>query len=207
MTIKKTDFTEQEIKGILNHLIKAYLDDDSNSLKMTFDEMIRGTAKDLRISEEQIRIAFSHPSAAKVVTDLELSHNKLLQSNRNLMDHLKKPFAYKVGFEFTQQEAKDVWLYTQSEYLGKKEYELKKFDDTIKAVANDLGLTPKQVRAAISKPDKATFRELERTHNKRVKLHFHAVKWVESAGYPRIVKVLKLSALWKWILRKKSQST
>jgi len=206
MTTEKTNFTEQKTKDMLNHLINAYLDDDSKNGNMTFGEMVRATAGDLGLSESQIRAAFSHPRVATIVANLERSQNNLVMAGRKLVDHLKKPFAYKVGFDFTQQEAQEIWRYTQSEYLDKREYELRKFDEAIKAVAGDLGLTPRQVRMAISGPDRATFKKLERAHDARVKLHFRAVRWVESAGCPKIIRTLGLAFLWKRIAGRKSRS-
>ena len=200
---KDSNFKEQEVKDILNHLMTKYLDDETKNFKMTFDEMTSATASDLGISKEQIRIAFSHPTAKKLIIDLEFSHSQLLQSNRKLVDHLNKPFAFKNDLEFSPQEIKDILAHTQKNYFGKREYELRKFEDTIQGIADDLGLTPKQVRVALSTADKDTLKQLEQTHNKRVKAHFETLKFIETANYPKIIRVLKLTSLWKLILKTK----
>ncbi len=201
--INKADsnFTEQETKAILNHLMKEYLDDKTKNLRMTFDEMVLATANDLGITKEQIRKAFSYPSAAEMIIDLEFSHNQLLQADRNLLEHLNKPFSLKNDLKFSQQEVKDILTHAKENYFGETEYEFRKFEDTIHGIANDLGLTPKQVRAALSTMDKNTFKELERAHDKRVKAHFETLEYIETANYPKIIRVLKLNLVWKWILR------
>jgi hypothetical protein len=200
---KDLNFSGQETKDILNHLMKEYLDDKTKNNKMTFDEMVTATASDLGISNEQIRIAFSHPSAAKMITDLESSHNQLLQADQNLIEHLSKPFAFKSDLKFSLQEVKDILAHAKENYFGKREYEVRKFEDTIQGLANDLGLTTKQVRAALSTVDKNTFRELERTHDKRVKAHFKTLEYIETANFPKIIRVLKLNSFWKFILKMK----
>ena len=196
---KDSNFTEQQTKDILNHLLKEYLDDGSKNMKMTFDEMISATANDLGISKDQIHTAFSHPKATKKIADLEYSHTQLLQADKNLIAHLNKPFTFKDDLEFSPQERKDILTHYLNNYSGKREYELRKFEDTIQGVANDLGLTSKQVRAALSAADKNTFKELEITHNKLVKNNFKTLKYIETAGYPKVIKFLKLTPIWTWI--------
>ena len=93
--------------------------------------------------------------------------------------HVKKPFSDKSDIEFTAQESKEIWAFTQNEYLDKKEYRERNFDGTIQAVAEDLGLTSKQVRVALSNSSKYLFNQLENTHNKLVqakKMRYYLLK-------------------------------
>ena len=203
--INKTDsnFTEQETNDILNHLMTKYLDDNSKSMKMSFDYMISATANDLGISKEQIRTAFSYPKVAKIISDLENSHTQLLHSNRDLIEHLNKPFAFKIDLKFSLNEVREIMTHAKNNYFGKREYELRKFEETIQGLSNDLGLTTKQVRAALSTVDKNTFKELEKTHDKRVKAHFETLRFIQSAGYPKIIRTLRLTSIWKFLAKKK----
>jgi hypothetical protein len=198
---KDSTFTFQESKDILNYLLEEFMDDDMKKTTMSFDEMINGTANGLGLSSQQVRDAFSLPSVKKIVDELELSQNQLVQGNHNLINHLNKPFAFKVGLEFTPQESMDIWVYTKNEYLCKKEYKVRKFEEAIKGVANDLGLTTMQVRAALSHKTRSAFRKLESTHNKRVKLHYEAIRFINTANYPRIIRILKLYSVWSWFLK------
>ncbi|MEO7046296.1 MAG: hypothetical protein ABI091_13385 [Ferruginibacter sp.] len=202
--INKTDsdFTEQETKDILNHLMTEYLDNDSKNMKMSFDDMISATANDLGISKEQIRAAFSYPKAAKMIADLENSHTQVLLADRNLIEHLHKPFAFKKDLKFSHDEVREIMNHAKSNYFGKREFEVRKFEDTIEGLASDLGLTPKQVRAALSTVNKSTFTELEKTHNKRVKAHFDTLQFIETVGYPKIIRVLRLTSIWKLLVKR-----
>lgn len=119
---------------------------------------------------------------------------------------MEKPFAYKVGLKFTPQESKEIMDYFHENYFGNTVYENRKFEDSIKDIADDLGLTSKQVRAALSTSDrkvKKAFKKLERLHNKKSKLHYEAIHWVLTHDYPKIIRFLKLTSFWTWFLKQK----
>ena len=101
---KDSIFTLQESKDILNYLLNAYYDEKNKKMKMNFDEMICGVAQDLGLAPQQIRDALSHPSVIDIVDKLELAQNQMLQAEKNLINEMKKPFAYKTDLNFTAQE-------------------------------------------------------------------------------------------------------
>jgi uncharacterized protein (DUF2126 family) len=196
---KDSKFTLQESKDILNYLLDEYYDEKNKKMKMNFDEMICGVAQDLGLLPQQFRDALSHPSVIDIVEKLELAQNQIVQANKNLITEMKKPFAYKTDLKFTAKETEDIWIYAHKEYMDKTKYKSQKFDDMIKGVAQDLGLTAKQVRAAFNNIGKKEIKELERIHNELVKNHNNAIRWVRTADYPKIIRFLKLTTVWTWI--------
>ena len=199
--MKHSTLSEQETKNILNHIIKGYLEDKSRSESMTFDEIISSTSVDLGITKEQILFAFSHSSQSKMIRELETSQNQFIQNQKQLVTHLNKPFVFKNDLKFTPQEIKVIFEHAKENYLDNKEYKHRKFEDTIKGIADDLGLTPKQVRTALNTLDKETFYELELAHNQGVKAQLEAIEFIETINYPKIIKLLRLNFIWKLLTK------
>lgn len=166
--LNKTDlsFTVPQIKIILNHLITEYLDDRKINTKMTFDNVVSATANDLSISNEQIRTALSHPDVVEILANLKKTYEQSLEANSKIVHELNKPFAFKRDLDFSREELKEISGHAQKKYFGKKEYQYKKFETIIQGIADDLGLTSKQVRVAFYTIDKDVFKKMEETHNK-----------------------------------------
>ena len=196
---KDSKFTLQESKSILNYLIKEYLEQKNKNTTMNFDEMICGVAQDLGLTPNQISAALSLPSVIDIVDKLKFTQNQCIQADKNLINEMKKPFAYKTDSNFTKQESKDILDYTLKEHMNKSKYKLQKFDNMIQVVAKDLGLTAKQVRTALYNIGKDEIKEFEHLHNELVKANNNAIRWNKTADYPKIIRFLRLTHVWTWI--------
>jgi len=148
-------------------------------------------------------LALSQPDVAEIVANLKKSYDGLLEADRKIVNELNKPFAFKRDSNFSREELKEIVEHSKKNYFGKKEYECKKFEDIIQGIADDLGLTSKQVRVAFYAIDKDTFKEMEQTHNKLVKSNLKILKYIKTANYPKFIRILKLNFFWTWILRLK----
>ena len=188
--------TIPEAKIILNHMLNNYLAEGKMNTRMTFEKIISATAKDLKISDQQISVALSQKIVTERVHTLRKSYNQYLESELKLINKLDKPFAFKTDSKFSRQELKQIFDYTQKNYFGNEEYKHKKFEDTIQSVATDLGLTAKQVKTAFYTIDKATFKEKERIHNKIYNNNLKISRIIEAPSYPKIVRLLKLNTFW-----------
>ena len=214
--IGKTDsnFTIGESKVILSHLLKEYFEDESKNENMTFNEMVFAVANDFGLSPKQIRDSFSQPGLSKIIAKLELKQNEVVQDHENfaakMTVELNKPFIFKEDYKFTPQETADIFNYLNKEYLENVRFKKVKFNDIMQAVGEDLGLTSKQVRVAISQPDKRKFRQLTRLWDEKVRIHYERVKhnnntirWVKTKDYPKIIRFLYLTNLWTWFLKQR----
>ena len=207
--IGKTDsnFTIEESKIILSHLLKEYSENKNKNMIMTFDEMVFAVANDFGLTPKQIRDSFMQPSLIKIIDELELNQNKVVQGRKefveNITDELNKPYAFKRDYYFTAQESSDIWNYTSKEYLAKEKYSMVKFNAIMQAVGTDLGLNSKQVRLAISQPNRDLIQQLAKKHDKVVKAKNKAIRIVTTLNYPKIIKTLYLTDFWTWILKQR----
>ncbi len=96
---------------------------------------------------------------------------------------MKKYFENKKDSKFTTQEIKYIWNYASENYLHKSKFSTEmSFLDLIDVVSDDLGLTPNQVRAALSQIDgtKEILDELERKQNELVQSVKKTKDWLNN---------------------------
>ncbi len=96
------------------------------------------------------------------------------------------------SFDFTQDEIRDLWAYSKENYIDRGVG----FEDTIKGVSGDLGLHPKWVAEAFTKPK--TMRnitsEIYRSQDLRKEAVNGAKAYVRNIDTPGVVKLFK--GLW-----------
>lgn len=113
---------------------------------------------------------------------------KQLQSHYEGDADLTTRFADKKDNKFDPQDAKDIWDYAKSNYLNKG----KDFDTMIHGTAMDLGLTPKQIRNALTQPkgtNKITLDMYAKQAHQRMAIQ-QAKTWVKGSQTPGWKKVL-----------------
>lgn len=125
-----------------------------------------------------------------------LSKDKQDKATQEFEDHvngnnpdLTQRFANKKDNKFSPQDAKDIWEYAKKEYLDKGS----SYVDTINNVSKDLGLTPEQVRNAITQPKgtRVISDEIYIQQAKRNDAMNEAKRWVKTNNNPKLVKFFK----------------
>jgi hypothetical protein len=119
--------------------------------------------------------------------EAEKSFEDYINSQKNV--DLSTRFVDKKGNKFTPDEVKDIWDYAKKEYLDKDV----PYRDMISGVSKDLGLSPEQLRRAISQPKgvKTITDELYKKQYKRIQAINAAKEWVKSADTPKLIKFFK----------------
>lgn len=104
-------------------------------------------------------------------------------------NELSTRFVNKKGSDFDPQDAKDIWDYAKENYLNKG----KDFDTMIHGTAMDLGLTPEQVRNALTQPKgtKTITDEMYKKQYYQQQAIQQAKAWVKSSNTPALIKALK----------------
>lgn len=98
-------------------------------------------------------------------------------------------FVDKKDSSFTPDDVKEIWNYAKENYLDKES----SFDDMIHGVAMDLGLSPNQVRSALSQPKGARVitDEMYAKQNRRSTAVRNAKEWIKTANTPKLIKFAK----------------
>lgn len=164
---------------------------------LVWDGMVEAAAK---IVEAGGSVAEAIESGVKHLKDSDwykgLSKEKQEKATQEFEDHingnnpdLAQRFANKKGNKFSPQDAKDIWEYAKKEYLDKGS----SYVDTINNVSKDLGLTPEQVRNAITQPkgtriisDAIYIQQAKRTDAMN-----EAKRWVKDNDKPWYAKLAK----------------
>lgn len=117
---------------------------------------------------------------------------KKIERQQKEIDHVTElgtRFANKTDNKFDPEDAKDIWQYAKKEYLNKG----MSYPDMINNTSKDLGLSPEQVRNAITQPKgtKVISDEIYRQNAKRNDAMNEAKRWVKSSQDPKLVKFFK----------------
>lgn len=139
-------------------------------------------------------------------TDFENAHKNAAEKSPEEKDQerqdLATQFEGKKDTKFTPREAKQIWDYAKENYIkGNPEGT---FDDMVHGVSSDLGLTPDQVRRAISQPKsvRKVTDQMYAAQNKRNQAIEHAKEWANAqdrsgaskfmSGIPRLFFGIKV---------------
>lgn len=111
------------------------------------------------------------------------------QAETNHNKELSTRFANKTDNKFDAEDAKDIWEYAKKEYLDKG----KNYVDTINNTSKDLGLSPEQVRNAITQPKgtRIISDEIYIQQAKRTDAINEAKRWVKTNNQPKLIKFFK----------------
>lgn len=164
---------------------------------LVWDGMVEAAAK---IIEAGGTIAEAIDSGIKHLKDSDwykgLSADKQKDAIADFEEHingnnpdLAQRFANKKDNKFNPQDAKDIWEYAKKEYLDKGT----NYVDTINNTSKDLGLTPEQVRNAITQPKgtRVISDEIYIQQAKRTDAINEAKRWVKTNNQPKLIKFFK----------------
>jgi uncharacterized protein YoaH (UPF0181 family) len=114
--------------------------------------------------------------------------SKVLEEKSNL-DELQKMFLDKKDNKFSFEEAKAIWEYAKSEYLDKGV----SYKDMISRVAEDIGLTWRQVAEAITSPKdvKKISDEMWKKRSDLLKNQNATKRWIEEQNQSPTWKAVK----------------
>jgi broad specificity phosphatase PhoE len=175
--------TLEKLNEKRDQLLKEGKKPKSNSKPTTKDTPeIEAVKKQIADIEKQIAFGNAEVKridAEKAKQQIEIDH----------ITELGTRFANKTDSKFDADDAKDIWQYSKKEYLDKGS----SYTEMINNVSKDLGLSPEQVRNAITQPKgtKVISDEIYRQNAKRNDAMNEAKRWVKSSQDPKLVKFFK----------------
>ncbi len=167
-------------------------------LSLIWDGMVEAAAK---IVEAGGTVAEAINAGIKHLKDSEwykgLTQEKQQEAEQDFENHInannpdiRQRFANKTDNKFNTKDAKAIWDYAKSEYLDKGSSYINMINNTSK----DLGLSPEQVRNAITQPKgtKVISDEIYRQNLKRTDAINEAKRWIKTNDEPALLKLGKM---------------
>ena len=204
-TVEVSGDVAQAIKDGIEHIQKSdwYKNLDSQKRKEAekqFKDFINNNTSDraqqrienLEKKLEEIKAQKGHEPKEKKKQAERVKSQEELRLEREIEDakfeNLVNKFEGKKDSNFSMKDARDIWNYAKKEYLDKG----LSFEQMLSGTANDLGLTMKQVRDAITTPKGARVisDEMYRKINQRRSAMSRAENYVETADKTRMQKIL-----------------
>jgi hypothetical protein len=174
---EKRKQAEQQFKDFINNNTNDRAQQRIENLEKKLEEIKAQKGQEPKENKKQ---------AERVKSQEELKLEREIEDAK--FDNLVSRFEGKKDSKFTMVEARDIWNYAKNEYLDKG----KSFEQMLSGTANDLGLTMKQVRDAITTPKGARVisDEMYRKINQRRTAMSRAENYVETADKTRMQKIL-----------------
>lgn len=145
-----------------------------------------------KIKDERERLGLVPSKSEKPLTEDEIK-----EADRIELEDLQKQFVDKKGNKFTTDEAKAIWNHAKKNYLDKGS----PYRDMIIGVANDFGLSWRQVNEAISSPKTKPISDaMWKKRGEYVRQQTAAKNWVnDQTANPALRALKKLSGVFRGV--------